>query len=218
MRSDGDWLISGFGDVYPAHVSAFVDLMVVLRRQFDGDLDMMLILAVIGDRRVWQHAAAADVSYGGFVEPPLSPSQAVSINVLSIANFNGMSRETVRLKVAALIDRSWVEREENGDPRPTRKAALDLQAGTDATIDYLRCIVGACDRARSRNSAGSSAHARDVVLPGGALVLVKRARCRRENASQGSGSQNCQFHTFASASDARSHARRALNRALKCTK
>jgi hypothetical protein len=36
------------------------------------------------------------------------------------------ARETVRRKVAALIRRGWVEREENGDLRPTRKAAIDL--------------------------------------------------------------------------------------------
>jgi hypothetical protein len=151
MREGEDWLISGFGKIYPAHVSAFVDLVVVLRREFDGDLDMMLILAIIGDRRVWQRVSSDDVPTVELGKTPLSlpPTEAVSLNVLSIANFSGIPRETVRRKVAALIEKGWVEREDNGDLRPTRKAATELQTGTDATIAYIREIVDACDAFRA---------------------------------------------------------------------
>lgn len=151
MCSNKDWLISSFGDIYPAHVTAFVDLLLVLRQEFDGDLDMMLILAIIGDRRIWQRACKEDVSYAGLGKTPLPlvATDAVSINVLSIANFTGIPRETVRRKVAALIERGWVDREDNGDLCPTRKAAIDLQAGTDATIAYVRAIAETCDRVRS---------------------------------------------------------------------
>ncbi len=149
--SGDDWLVSGFGEIYPAHVASFVDLLIVLRREFDGDLDMMLILAVIGDRRVLQQALSKDVSYERLGRTPLPASQNVTINVLSIASFIGMPRETVRRKVAALIERGWIEREENGDLRPTHKAAVDLKAGTDATIEYVRVIAEACDRVRSRS-------------------------------------------------------------------
>jgi hypothetical protein len=158
MRTDDDWLISGFGKIYPAHVSAFVDLLVVLRRAFDGDLDMMLILAIIGDRRVWQRVSSADVPTVelGKTPLPLRKTEAVSLNVLSIANFSGIPRETVRRKVATLIENGWVEREDNGDLRPTRKAATDLQIGTDATLAYIREIVDACDvfRASNRGNEG----------------------------------------------------------------
>ena len=151
VRSNKDWLISSFGDIYPAHVTAFVNLLLVLRKGFDGDLDMMLILAIISDRRIWQRACKGDVSYAGLGKTPLPlpANDAISINVLSIANFTGIPRETVRRKVAALIERGWVDREDNGDLCPTRKAAIDLQAGTDATIAYIRAIVEACDRVRS---------------------------------------------------------------------
>lgn len=152
MSDNDDWLVAGFGEVYPAHVSALVDLLVVLRRSFDGDLDMMLILAIIGDRRVWQRLSKDDVSFEKFGKTPLPAAPNVSINVLSIAGFIGMPRETVRRKVAALIERGWVEREDNGDLRPTRKAAEDLQEGTLATIDYVRAIVAACDRVRAQGS------------------------------------------------------------------
>ena len=159
MCSDKDWLISSFGDIYPAHVTAFVDLLLVLRQKFDGDLDMMLILAIIGDRRIWQRANKEDVSYAGLGKTPLplSATDAVAINVLSIANFTGIPRETVRRKVAALIERGWIDREGNGDLCPTCKAATELQAGTDATIAYVRAIVEICDRVRSPNRASGSA-------------------------------------------------------------
>lgn len=149
MRSDDDWLIEGFGEVYPTHVTAFVELMTVLRHAFGGDLDLMLILAVIGDRRVWQKTPKEAVSYDALGQTGLPDSQTVAINTLSIANYTGIPRETVRRKVAALIERGWIEREDNGDLRPTRKAADDLRVGTEATITYLRAIVDACDRIRS---------------------------------------------------------------------
>ena len=152
MSSNDGWLISGFGEIYPAHVSAFVDFMIVLRREFDGDLDMMLILAIIGDRRVWQRASREQVSYESFGETQLPASESVSINVLSIAGFVGMPRETVRRKVAALIERGWVEREDNGDLRPTEKAAAELRSSTDATVGYLKKVVDACDRVRAHGS------------------------------------------------------------------
>ncbi len=148
MQNDEDWLFSGFGEVYPAHVSAFVDLMLELRRAFDGDLDAMLILAIIGDQRVWKRAASQDVSYALRGETPLANSEKVASNILSIASYSGIPRETVRRKVNALIDRGWIDREENGDLRPTRKAATDLQHGTEATIAYIREIVEVSDRVR----------------------------------------------------------------------
>ncbi len=149
MSRGDDWLLSGFGRIYPAHVAAFADLLVVLRQHFDGDLDMMLILAVIGDRRVWQRTPSEDVSYDRMGRSSVPESPFVSINMLSIANFIGMPRETVRRKVASLIDRGWVEREDNGDLRPTQKAAIDLKSATDATMLYIRTVVAACDEVRN---------------------------------------------------------------------
>ena len=161
MRDGNDWLLASFGEIYPAHVSAFAELLIVLRQQFDGDLDAMLILAVIGDRRVWQRLPSAAVSYEGMGRSALPEAHSVSINVLSIAEFTGMPRETVRRKVGSLIDRGWVEREENGDLRPTQKAARDLQSGTDATVTYIRTLADACDRARGRNGTGNGAAVAD---------------------------------------------------------
>ncbi len=52
MSTNDDWLAAAFNEVFPAHVAAFTDLMIALRRDFEGDLDMMIVLAVIGDRQL----------------------------------------------------------------------------------------------------------------------------------------------------------------------
>jgi DNA-binding IclR family transcriptional regulator len=60
-----------------------------------------------------------------------------AINALSIAEYTGIPRETVRRKVNELIQKGWVTRDDNGDLVPTPKAAQDLSQSTDATLDYL---------------------------------------------------------------------------------
>lgn len=51
--------------------------------------------------------------------------------------------------MAALIERSWVERDVSGDLRPTEKAAADLADSTEATLAYLRSIAAALEAARA---------------------------------------------------------------------
>ena len=45
-----DDLIRHFGLIWPVHNVRFCELLITLRRHFDGDLDRMLVLAVIGSR------------------------------------------------------------------------------------------------------------------------------------------------------------------------
>jgi hypothetical protein len=82
MCSDDDWRVSGLGDLYSAHVSTFLNVMPVLRREFGGYVVMILILAIIGDRRIWQQASSENMSYEGLGETPLADSWIVSINAL----------------------------------------------------------------------------------------------------------------------------------------
>ena len=39
-----------FGLVWPQHVGNLTQLLIAARNGFDGDLDMFLVLAVVGDR------------------------------------------------------------------------------------------------------------------------------------------------------------------------
>lgn len=55
MTLDEETLRVSFGRIWPVHNDAFCELLVALRRQFDGDLDRMLVLAVIG---AWKAAVS----------------------------------------------------------------------------------------------------------------------------------------------------------------
>lgn len=136
-------LASDFGELYPVHVRAFADLLIVLRRDFAGDLDMLLVMAVIGDRRLSRRASPDALTYDRIGHTAVREDATAAINALSIAGYTGIPRETVRRKVNELIRLGWVSRDDNGDLVPTPKAASDLAQSTDATLNYLDAILEA---------------------------------------------------------------------------
>jgi len=150
-----NWPGEAFGQIFPAHVSGFVELMICLRREFDGDLDLMLVMAVIGERRLSRRDPDATITHEGLGATPVLETSGASINAHSIAEYTGIPRETVRRKVAALITCGWAARDDHGDLRPTRRAAIDLAKATEATLVYLRRIVQASDEARAAAAIGS---------------------------------------------------------------
>lgn len=109
----------GFSD----HVAAFSKLLIALRRAHGRDLDQMLILAVIAER----HFAAQS-------------HKGAPINALSVAQYSGIPRETVRRKIKQMLAKGWLEADATGALTPTPKAAADLAEGTAATRAYLAQI------------------------------------------------------------------------------
>jgi hypothetical protein len=93
------------------------------RRALDGDLDDMMILAVLGQR-----AIGAIFEEDGQFE--LAEDRAC-MSAMRIADVTGVPRETTRRKLVALKDRGWIEQNENkgwrlsGEAGKTR-AAQDL--------------------------------------------------------------------------------------------
>lgn len=108
MRLDRKTLERHFGNVWPTHNHAFTSLLIVCREHFDGDLDEMLILSIIGDRTLVAQRFEG-LSYDDFRSGRRNDSRRKVINVQSIADCSGIPRETVRRKVARLIERGWVE-------------------------------------------------------------------------------------------------------------
>jgi hypothetical protein len=157
MAADNDWLKEGFAGIWPVHTEAFVRLMLVLRRDFGGDLDQMLILAVIGERALARRACPSEPSFEDLGRTAIRDMASVGINTHSLADYTGIPRETVRRKVAALVARGWVQRDASGDLRPTERAAADLAESTDATLDYLRSVAAAFDAARAVPAPPTSA-------------------------------------------------------------
>lgn len=143
MTKGRNRLTGVFGELYPVHVKAFSSLLIALRRDFSGDLDMLLVLAVIGDRRLSRRVSPDALTYDRIGQTAVREDSNAAINALSIAEYTGIPRETVRRKVNELIEKGWVLRDDKGDLIPTEKAARDLSRSTDATLDYLGKILEA---------------------------------------------------------------------------
>lgn len=152
MAFDRQDLDKHFGRIWPVHVDRFTELLIELRRHFHGDLDRMLVLAIVGsrtlpDRRI-RHRSYREFRAGDY--PGTEPSP---INVQSISDTSGIPRETVRRKIGALERAGWVRRLENGHLVVTDKARRDLEPATEATFAYLVEVVAACMDAMSDGPA-----------------------------------------------------------------
>ena len=124
-----------FGTIWPAHVSSLTQLMIACRRSFDGDLDMFLVMCVIGDRSFSARKVDPGMDYDGFRNASVTPPE--DINIKSISDFSGIPRETVRRKVAQLADKGWVSRNAEGFVVATHQAKADLEPLTLASIKYV---------------------------------------------------------------------------------
>jgi len=149
MAPENDWLKANFSVIWPAHMEAFVPLMITLRREFGGDFEQMVILAVIGERKLARRACLGEPRFDTFGRTEIVEGAGTSINAYSLAAYTGIPRETVRRKVAALIERGWVVRDASGNLNPTEAAARDLADATEATLTYLRKLFDALEVARA---------------------------------------------------------------------
>lgn len=149
MPFDHAVLKENFGDIWPVHVDAFTELLITLRRQFRGDLDMMLVLAIIGSRTLPSRRTRG-MSYQDFADGTRHDPKPNPINLQSIAECSGIPRETVRRKVRELQALGWVDRREDGVMVATTKAGDDLAPATEATLRYLIAIGSACLQAVKR--------------------------------------------------------------------
>lgn len=127
----------GFGLVWPRHVQNLTRLLIASRQAFDGDLDLFLTLAVIGDRTFAARNVDPALTFETWQaddKPRVTPED---INIRAITRYSGIPRETVRRKLAILIDKGWVSRDENNVLTATAKARNDLEPLTLESIRYL---------------------------------------------------------------------------------
>ena len=131
-----DEVKASFGKIWPVHVGSLTRFLIDCRAAVDGDLDMFLVLAVIGDRTFSQRHANPALDFESFQKAPVT-SPPEDINIRSIAEFSGIPRETVRRKVAQLAEKGWVTRKGDGFIVATDKAKRELEPLTHASIRYL---------------------------------------------------------------------------------
>jgi len=139
------YIRQNFNTIWPAHLTAFTRLLIQLRERFDGDLDLALVLSVIGSRtrpEIWtpELISARDITSSGDEEERQYP-----INIQSVAAYSGIPRETFRRKVIVLQSKGWVTRDAEGQLEISRTAAKDLADETEHTISYLAALRTAVD-------------------------------------------------------------------------
>lgn len=151
-RPDTEKVTAHFGEIWPVHLTAFSRLLLQLRRAFDGDLDLLVILAAIAERTPtssWEKKV--DNVQEILRAPGPGPNQR-PINVQSLSDYTGVPRETVRRKIAILESRGWVTRKGDGSIAVERKAAIDLESATTHSIEYIASILAAYEAAVAKKS------------------------------------------------------------------
>jgi DNA-binding transcriptional ArsR family regulator len=85
-------------------VDFFVDHLGDLSREFRGDLQAMMILAVVGQARI---RAVRDAA-GAAPDEARAAAAPSGVTASRLADITGVPRQTVRRKLAVLRDKGWV--------------------------------------------------------------------------------------------------------------
>jgi len=130
-------VLRDFGVIWPRHVASLTQFLIDCRKHFDGDLDLFLVLCVIGDRTFSAQHAPPDMDFGTWKSASVSHVRSIEINVQSLSDYSGIPRETVRRKLNILLEKGWVERDERGFITATDKVKQDLAPLTMISLVYL---------------------------------------------------------------------------------
>jgi DNA-binding MarR family transcriptional regulator len=138
-------LRKNFGRLHVLHVEALTRHLVECRRVCDGDLDLFLVLMIIGERTFNSRNAPPKMSLAEFFDGRVANLAPTAINLQSIADYSGIPRETVRRKLDSLIEKGWVARDERKFISATDKARENLVDLTTSSLRYLRAMEVALD-------------------------------------------------------------------------
>lgn len=147
-----EFVRKAFTSLWPVHLSSFNKLLIQLRKDFDGDLDLMLVMAVIGDRTRPESWQPEPITYRQITRRSGEEHLQVPINIQSVADYSGVPRETVRRKVRILEQKGWILRDAQGRLTISSSAAVELEQSTTNTIGYLAAISNAVLAARRRRA------------------------------------------------------------------
>jgi hypothetical protein len=144
-----------YGDVHPKILRHLIAWVLLMREGFDGDLDLMVVLAVIGDRAL-KDPSVRGYSYQGLVDRKQVTLTVPLTNRKSIADSTGIPRETVRRKVATLIARGWVAELPDGSLMPAPASKTDLYAVTLRSFEVLGRLTEALQAMEVRDSSSAT--------------------------------------------------------------
>ncbi len=129
-----------FGKMHAMHVAALTRHLVACRRVCDGDLDLFLVLTIIGERTFTARNAPDDMTHDDFLQRSVQSLQPEAINLQSIADYSGIPRETVRRKIQILEEKGWIIKDERNFITVTDTAKSDLSELTESIFKYLVTI------------------------------------------------------------------------------
>lgn len=137
-----------FGLIWPRHVNTLTRLLITVRHTFGGDLDLFLVLAVIGERTFSARKADPAQAYDDWQKGGSKSVMPEGINARSISHFSGIPRETVRRKLAILIEKGWVARVGSQSLVATVKAREELEPLTLESIRYIEDMFALFEEVR----------------------------------------------------------------------
>lgn len=126
-----------FGKVHALHVAALTRHLIACRRVCDGDLDLFLVLTIIGERTFTARTAPDDMTHEDFIKGSVDSLQPAAINLQSIADYSGIPRETVRRKIQILLNKGWITQDKRKFITVTDNAKISLNELTDSSLKYL---------------------------------------------------------------------------------
>ena len=146
MSESASLLRDNYASVSRFLLSPMVDFLAGGRTAFDGDLDRALIFLVVALRTA-EHRKIEDIRLEDVLSGQVESYPSLLTNVRSIAESTGIPRETVRRKVAALIDKGWIERRgdeltittrSSREVTPFREVMLDVAGRLHALVERVK--------------------------------------------------------------------------------
>lgn len=98
--------------IAPNLIGPLLDLLSLSREACGGDMDKFLIMVVVAIRTT-AHKDFANYTQEELHSGELPVFPSLGINIQSIADSVGAPKETVRRKVAELVEAGWIERQGN---------------------------------------------------------------------------------------------------------
>jgi DNA-binding transcriptional ArsR family regulator len=157
-NSRSDFLGSRFGADYPSYQYIFVEFLMEhlseVSRAFKGDMQQMLVLALIGQVHLRWARKCRDQS----IAPSTVPPPEASISASRLADCTGIPRETVRRKLLLLQKQGWIDRAPDGRWR--------LVSVPDGEGTVARQALSELDKAAMKRVAGLVARLEELADEG----------------------------------------------------
>jgi hypothetical protein len=128
--------------------------LVRMYRAFDGDLIECIVLGAVAHQNlaglIGEAPTSVEFAERLVVHGRPRPDELLPTNAHSIALATGIPRETVRRKVAALVERGWLRQDERANLTCTSEPAAHFRAASEQSIRELLDAAKAISALRGR--------------------------------------------------------------------